>query len=211
MSRRLRTARILSTLTGLGLLVASTVTPAAATTVTPTCRAVANEEVPVAVTVAPGESLTFNLDGACGNGAGEFFGIRAVGARAGSTPATIGTTEYTVDGSTWLPVSVQQVGFNVPLAVRYTAPSGGVTSDAFYVVAAQLGSSYAGYLYTVTITGASSADPDLTSWQQATGRSSSTAPCPDGYSGSWAQWPHGGTGGWVCVREVPAYGPAAFR
>jgi len=43
-------------------------------------------------------------------------------------------------------------------------------------------------------------------WQQAIGRASASAPCPDGYTGSWATWPNGGTGGFVCNRFIPAYG-----
>jgi len=43
-------------------------------------------------------------------------------------------------------------------------------------------------------------------WQQAIGRESATAPCPDGYTGSWDTWPNGGKGGFVCNRFVPVYG-----
>jgi len=43
-------------------------------------------------------------------------------------------------------------------------------------------------------------------WQQAIGRASATATCPDGYTGSWATWPNRGTGGFVCNRFVPVYG-----
>jgi len=31
-------------------------------------------------------------------------------------------------------------------------------------------------------------------WLQAVGRASATATCPDGYTGSWATWPHEGKG-----------------
>jgi len=43
-------------------------------------------------------------------------------------------------------------------------------------------------------------------WQQAIGRASSTATCPDGYTGSWDTWPNNHTGGYVCNRFIPAYG-----
>ncbi len=43
-------------------------------------------------------------------------------------------------------------------------------------------------------------------WQQAIGRPSATAPCPDGYTGSWDTWPNNHTGGYVCNRFVPTYG-----
>jgi hypothetical protein len=43
-------------------------------------------------------------------------------------------------------------------------------------------------------------------WQQAIGRASATAACPEGYTPSWAMWPNNGTGGFVCNKFVPAYG-----
>ncbi len=43
-------------------------------------------------------------------------------------------------------------------------------------------------------------------WQQAIGRASDTATCPDGYTPSWDTWPNGGKGGYVCNRFVPVYG-----
>lgn len=53
--------------------------------------------------------------------------------------------------------------------------------------------------------GGSSPAPDLTMWHQSIGRASSDATCPPGYTPSWAQWPNGHHGGWVCNREVLAY------
>ncbi len=52
----------------------------------------------------------------------------------------------------------------------------------------------------------SPAAPAIPMWQQAIGRASATATCPDGYTGSWDTWPNGGTGGYVCNRFVPFYG-----
>ncbi len=43
-------------------------------------------------------------------------------------------------------------------------------------------------------------------WQQAIGRASATATCPDGYTDSWDTWPNGGKGGYVCNKFLPAYG-----
>lgn len=40
------------------------------------------------------------------------------------------------------------------------------------------------------------------SWHQSMGRNSSDADCPSGWNPSWAQWPNGGTGGFVCNREI---------
>lgn len=39
------------------------------------------------------------------------------------------------------------------------------------------------------------------SWYQSYQRPSSTGTCIDGWNPSWAQWAHGGNGGYVCDRE----------
>jgi len=39
-------------------------------------------------------------------------------------------------------------------------------------------------------------------WAQSTERGDQAASCPTGWGQSWAQWPHGNTGGWVCVRTL---------
>ena len=43
-------------------------------------------------------------------------------------------------------------------------------------------------------------------WVQGVGRTSAEAPCVEGWTASWDLWPNGGTGGWVCAREIPMYG-----
>jgi len=43
-------------------------------------------------------------------------------------------------------------------------------------------------------------------WVQSVGRASATAPCPAGYTPSWDTWPNNHTGGYVCIKFVPAYG-----
>ena len=48
---------------------------------------------------------------------------------------------------------------------------------------------------------------DLTIWHQSVERPSADAACPRGYQPSWAQWPSGGAGGYVCDRQVYAYYP----
>ena len=62
---------------------------------------------------------------------------------------------------------------------------------------------------TPTLASSSSSEGDAASvlmWQQAYGRASATDSCQDGYTPSWATWPNGGTGGFVCNRFVPEYG-----
>jgi YVTN family beta-propeller protein len=41
-------------------------------------------------------------------------------------------------------------------------------------------------------------------WMQSTGRTSAADSCPDGTNPSWAMWPNGGTGGYVCDKFVIA-------
>ncbi len=43
-------------------------------------------------------------------------------------------------------------------------------------------------------------------WVQGYGRGSAADACNDGWTASWEQWPHSGTGGWVCTREIPSLG-----
>ncbi len=43
-------------------------------------------------------------------------------------------------------------------------------------------------------------------WVQGYGRHSQADLCLDGWTASWEQWPHGGSGGWVCTREIPSLG-----
>lgn len=50
------------------------------------------------------------------------------------------------------------------------------------------------------------ATPVVPDWNQAYARTDSGAVCLPGWHPSWAQWPGGGTGGFVCERAVPAFG-----
>jgi hypothetical protein len=43
-------------------------------------------------------------------------------------------------------------------------------------------------------------------WMQSIGRDAATSSCPVGYAGSWAAWPNGGKGGYVCDKFVRVYG-----
>lgn len=46
-----------------------------------------------------------------------------------------------------------------------------------------------------------SSETDDTSWRQSFGRASADTSCPDGFAGSWAQWPNDGKGGYVCNKK----------
>jgi hypothetical protein len=48
---------------------------------------------------------------------------------------------------------------------------------------------------------------DLTIWHQSYARSSQAETCVIGFTPSWAEWPNGGDGGWVCDRASYAYYP----
>lgn len=43
-------------------------------------------------------------------------------------------------------------------------------------------------------------------WFQSYARSSVSDACSTGWTPSWAEWPHGHTGGWTCDREIPSLG-----
>lgn len=40
------------------------------------------------------------------------------------------------------------------------------------------------------------------SWHKSIGRAAFSDPCPVGWTGSWAQWPNSGAGGFVCNQET---------
>ena len=188
------------------LAITANTTAAHAASATPVCQQVSNQVTTTQITLAPGETITFSRDATClfSGVPTEMFGIRAVGAQTGATPATIGTVEYSDDGTTWTVTSGIN-GYNPPLMVRYTAPTNGATSDSFYIYAGAVGSGNAGYVYNVSVYREVHMR-DLTMWHQAYGRASSEDTCRVGYDPSWALWPNGGTGGWTCVREILAYG-----
>jgi hypothetical protein len=52
-----------------------------------------------------------------------------------------------------------------------------------------------------------SSEKDLSIWHQSYGRDASDAPCQSGWDPGWAQWPDGGSGGYVCNREIYKYYP----
>jgi hypothetical protein len=57
---------------------------------------------------------------------------------------------------------------------------------------------YGTYTLTITVT------PPPAMWLKSVGRASATDSCADGSNPSWAMWPNGGTGGYVCDTSVPA-------
>lgn len=88
--------------------------------------------------------------------------------------------------------------------------TGAASATAFQVASNNSGPpNFASVTPTVASSPSSSAEsspaPDLTMWHQSIGRASSDTACPPGYTPSWAQWPNGHEGGWVCNREVFAY------
>ncbi len=92
-----------------------------------------------------------------------------------------------------------------PTALTRTGSS---NLDDFAVSADLAGQGF--IMVTPTVAGASApsgaaSGPDLTVWHQSLGRATADEACPSGYSPSWAQWPNGHLGGWVCNRELHAY------
>ena len=85
-----------------------------------------------------------------------------------------------------LVVSTYAAGSTGPFSFTLTGPGNVVVSD--------------------TAPSSSTSTRDLTIWQQATARRADAA-CDAGWRPSWMQWPNGGTGGYVCIRDVYAYLP----
>ena len=209
MVRRRLVSAVAGTLGAVALVIGGGL-PASATPLDLPCLVVSNQIVSQTVTLDPGETIQFGHAGACASG--YYLGIRSYGAQSATSPVTSGVVESSLNGVTWTAVSGTAQDNNPSFQVRYTAPALPGSSDSFYVISAAYGASAAGYLYSVTVSGPSAGwsrggGPDGTVWQLATARASADAPCPDGYGGSWAQWPNAGTGGWVCVRNVWAFDP----
>jgi hypothetical protein len=71
-------------------------------------------------------------------------------------------------------------------------------------VALPLGWALTGGKLSVPVVACPADVPPIPDWVQAYARDSVDAPCLDGWGPSWARWPNGGTGGFVCQRIIPA-------
>lgn len=158
----------------------------AATTVTVDCATSISE----AFTVAPGEQIIFSLNNACQTGMASYgvtntATLQVIVNKMAILTGTGGTAVANVAGASW--------------TVTYTA---GPNSGTDYLDVSAVGATRARHLralttsndYSMTIPGS-----DPVPWLQAYARKS-TDTCDAGWSPSWAEWPNGHTGGFVCVR-----------
>ncbi len=158
------------------------------------------------------EYTTSGLSGGCASG-----GITAA---INGTPIQVSCSTYPPGGgfsrieiyNYWSsgPVSTSDV-ITMTWADSFVTRTGAASGSAFEV-AASIGTPV--YVsVTPTLAGSpsssseSSSAPDMTTWHQSISRAASEAACPTGYTPSWAQWPNGHQGGWVCNREVFAFQP----
>jgi hypothetical protein len=158
----------------------------AATTVTVNC-AVNDTE---AFTVSAGEQIIFDLNTSCQTALNSYSvtntaTLQAVVNRMAILTGTGGTAVANVTGSSY--------------TVTYTA---GPNAGTDYMDISNTGATRSrGYRalstsnsYSMTLPGSPA------QWLQAYGRGSAET-CQTGWSPSWAEWPNGGTGGFVCVRS----------
>lgn len=132
----------------------------------------------------------------------------------GASPQVIACSVGSQSGKGYLYVELSPVAVRAGSVVTLTWGPGLVTSTrslsgpTIEVKDASLGG-FTSVTVTPTLASSSSSAGDAASvlmWQQAYGRASATDSCQDGYTPSWATWPNGGTGGFVCNRFVPEYG-----
>ena len=162
------------------------------------------------LTVASGDQITFTLDTVC-EGILQDISAGGVTDNASLLLWVSHLADLTGTGGT-LSATYSNTD---PWLVTYTAGPRSGTDSLVMSVAFRSAIQYrlpaAGASYYMTVPGGGAGPAP---WPQAIGRSSKDATCPVTYSPSWAQWPNGGTGGWVCVREYyysPTLGDWSYR
>lgn len=164
------------------------------------------------VGIPSSEYTTSSLSNGCASG-----GITAA---INGTPIQVGCGTYPAGGgfsrieifNYWSsgPISTSDV-ITMTWADSFVTRTGAASATAFLVAASTGTPIYVSV--TPTLAGSPSwsseeaSAPDMTMWHQSIGRAASEAACPTGYTPSWAQWPNGHQGGWVCNREVFAHQP----
>jgi hypothetical protein len=194
------TAMLFAATLGAVGLVGAVAAPAGAATQTITIDCTSRAAVPpwTNLTVSPGDTLILQ-----GAGCGSAYTNPTYGFLFDVTPTDgIGAGPYT-----WA------VSADAPLGT-YGAPNDDVIEADSYPVTTCNGDTPAseacGEYFYITIVAAGAAESgmkDLTVWHQSVGRASAYAPCAEGYRPSWAAWPNGGSGGWVCNKDIYAYYP----
>ena len=123
-------------------------------------------------------------------------GFMAVGFGKNSTSDVVGLAAYSADAVTWKSVPI------IPAAWRSVqADDDGFIALGYYPATGQ----------TVVIRGAlgvpdSAGGYASSPWMQSLARPAATTPCPPGWAPSWAEWPSGRSGGYVCDRTIALSG-----
>lgn len=189
---------IVTTTAAVGLALATAVGfagPAAAAPPIALACPSANTVVRVDLVVAPGETVS----------------IAPSGCNTVGWSNLIGTLQWTDDAGPHEqePGSAPAVTMAAGLTdVSYTAPPTDGGSDFFAVGYYYSSGQFTAQYYVRICAGgkcpvAAQSVPD---WVQAYGRSGKDAPCLEGWTPSWDQWPNGGTGGFVCQRSIKSVG-----
>jgi hypothetical protein len=168
---------------------------------------------PVVLPGAPGDVYMFYLTGDCLTDSVELWNIKIedpdddlgfLGPNLGGTFADYYECDLfcapTYDPSDWY---VQNdASYAETFAALVGANAQGMTLTPGAVVATFIDYTQDKFWY---ITWGSTSGGPTEYWTQGVGRASADATCDAGWAPSWDYWPNGGTGGWVCVREVPKY------
>jgi Ubiquitin family len=122
-------------------------------------------------------------------------------------PLTGSTTMITILDDALVPELKNSVNaaLGIPAAEQRLIFAGRQLEDAQTLAAYNIVNGSTIHLVRRTGTSTRTAEPATEApkpWHQAYGRSESTSDCLLGWYGSWAQWPHGSTGGWTCERTL---------
>lgn len=194
-SRVLTTSLALPLLTGLGVAMA-----------------------PFAIAAATPSSITVQQNGGgsvvCDNSANTTVTIGGTATAATSISASAGDTVSFYNGCNWAgPMDldfIPNAGATLTVARLQT---GTLTLVAGTTSIQVKNTSNNAVLATLTVTlsgggsgggsgSSSSAAEGPAPWLQSFARASAATTCPSGYGSSWAQWPNGGRGGFVCNRTL---------
>lgn len=136
-------------------------------------------------TMSPGDEIVFELNAVC---KGIITGLGGV-----NLPTFQGLVNKMYVNATG-GSAVAAISGGGDYSVTYTAGSNPGT-DTLDVSQTAMTRSVTSNDYSMTVPGG------VPTWLQAYARASGDT-CETGWSPSWAEWPHGGTGGFVCVRSL---------
>lgn len=196
--QRMTRVALAAAVVALPLAWAMSASPAAAATGQADCGSVPAGVTEVPVTLAPGETLSLQVEN-CSGGVlrGDFWADEGASVEVTFANASIST--YTFAFDSFGPPDPTFLVFTAPLQVLPADPQFRV-SDADSDI-----------LFVITVAEPVPGEPSseaagIPDWVQSYGRGAQADSCVTGWSASWEQWPNGGAGGWVCTRSIPSLG-----